>query len=268
MRAGKIGLGLGIAAGVGVLLYATTAGASGRGREPVRTKTPLPANDAERAAVRTAICQCHRGGATGDGLLVCAMRQVWGAVDWASVVATPVVEGDDPSISQALAYVRKEIEAFLALDPADHEGFCNLILDPDVPDIPLDPTEPIDDDPPVEDDPPTPQPAPPAGPPPDAPPFPDLLRPNEVTIATVIVGRYGEAVRTGELEAFEAEFPRQGVKDDVIWLTNTAYRINYQSVPGPKIPKNWQQKKSQWQPWVDAWLRLRDYVMRALDEAT
>src|SRR5690606_20886454 len=197
----------------------------------------------QRNMVRQIICACHRGGADEPkALLVCVLRQVWADPPWELIVNGGPVDGDHPYIAEAVTVVGGMVSDYLRLAPEDRESFCTLDAPPVEPDEPL-PVEP-DEPPPAEPGGP-PAPEPQAGAPPDAPPFPSLLEPNERTIATLLVGQYWEAGREGNLAAFEQTYPRQGVKSDSTWLTNTAYRINYQSVPAPKVPENWQAKRPQ-----------------------
>src|SRR5690554_4867116 len=125
MRARRILLlagGATILGGIGLAF----AGRSGGKRDPITTPLALPQNDAERQAVRTAVCNCHRGGSTGDGLLVCALKQVWQGVPWEQVVGKPPVPGDHPSVAQAVSLLAVELAEFESVPEHQRAAWCNL----------------------------------------------------------------------------------------------------------------------------------------------
>lgn len=108
-------LGIGVVAGLAYALSGDAYAASSK-RDPWTEPLILPGDDEAWSKVKTVICTCGRGGATGMGLLVCTLDRVYEGVPWAEIVESGPVAGDDASVGEVIAQIGKLVVEYDELE--------------------------------------------------------------------------------------------------------------------------------------------------------
>lgn len=140
MTTKKVLVGVGIATAVGAVIALAAGGASASGREPWTDPLELPTQE-EITEIKTTICTLERGGVEPSGLVLATLENVYIGLPWTEILEVQV-EGDHPSVRQAVAVVAALVQAYLALPEAQRESWCaDPTLPPPIPLPPL-PTPP------------------------------------------------------------------------------------------------------------------------------